>query len=267
MLVLSRKLGDKVVIGDSIVVTVIKIDRNQIRLGIEAPHDMPVYREEISPSRVLNERPRNKFTEWSIRYHAADPTGEHVRLGVAALHTAFPGSTISIEPAEPDGDTLNMTPPPGTSAEDVNRIAKQARTALKRIFQRYLPYHGWTIRYQTGQPQSSAVQRRLYALKRQFPGADVGVEHSDSSRDRLAIKHTGWANSDAKLSAFQAANVAMKEATSARIDELRHTDKALLSLLFQEALTPPAGNRHREPAGEGPEPDDYVRCDQYVLKF
>jgi carbon storage regulator len=50
MLVLSRKLGEKIVIGDNIVVTVVKIDRNQVRLGIEAPHDVPVYREEIAPS-------------------------------------------------------------------------------------------------------------------------------------------------------------------------------------------------------------------------
>jgi carbon storage regulator len=53
MLVLSRKLGEKIVIGDNIVVTVVKIDRNQIRIGIEAPHDVPVYREEIAPQRAL----------------------------------------------------------------------------------------------------------------------------------------------------------------------------------------------------------------------
>ncbi len=52
MLVLSRKLGEKIVIGDNIVVTVVKIDRNQIRIGIEAPGDIPVYREEIAPARV-----------------------------------------------------------------------------------------------------------------------------------------------------------------------------------------------------------------------
>jgi carbon storage regulator len=51
MLVLSRKLGEKIVIGDNIVITVVKIDRNQIRIGIEAPHDIPVYREEIAPER------------------------------------------------------------------------------------------------------------------------------------------------------------------------------------------------------------------------
>jgi carbon storage regulator len=52
MLVLSRKLGEKIVIGDDIVITVVKIDRNQIRIGIEAPHDVPVYREEIAPQRT-----------------------------------------------------------------------------------------------------------------------------------------------------------------------------------------------------------------------
>ncbi len=52
MLVLSRKLGEKIVIGDNIVITVVKIDRNQIRVGIEAPHDVPVYREEIAPQRT-----------------------------------------------------------------------------------------------------------------------------------------------------------------------------------------------------------------------
>jgi len=55
MLVLSRKLGEKIVIADNIVVTVVKIDRNQIRLGIEAPQDVPVYREEIAPGRSKTE--------------------------------------------------------------------------------------------------------------------------------------------------------------------------------------------------------------------
>lgn len=55
MLVLSRKLGEKVIIGDNIVLTIVKIDRNQIRLGIEAPSDVPVYREEIFPGNATHE--------------------------------------------------------------------------------------------------------------------------------------------------------------------------------------------------------------------
>src|SRR3954462_1117432 len=49
MLVLSRKLGERIVIGDRIVVTVVKGDRRQVRLGIEAPREIAVFREEIDP--------------------------------------------------------------------------------------------------------------------------------------------------------------------------------------------------------------------------
>ena len=49
MLVLSRKLNEKIVINGDIIVTVVKIDRNQVRIGIEAPGHVPVYREEILP--------------------------------------------------------------------------------------------------------------------------------------------------------------------------------------------------------------------------
>jgi carbon storage regulator len=51
MLVLSRKVGEKILVGDNIVLTVVKVDRNQIRLGIEAPKEVSVFREEIAPSR------------------------------------------------------------------------------------------------------------------------------------------------------------------------------------------------------------------------
>ena len=49
MLVLSRKLGESVVIGDRVVVTVLKLDNGQVRLGIEAPREIAVFREEIAP--------------------------------------------------------------------------------------------------------------------------------------------------------------------------------------------------------------------------
>jgi carbon storage regulator len=50
MLVLSRKLGQRFQIGQDVRVTIVKIDRNSVRIGIEAPGDVTVYREEIAPS-------------------------------------------------------------------------------------------------------------------------------------------------------------------------------------------------------------------------
>ena len=49
MLVLSRKLGEKIFIGETLCITVVDIDRGKIRLGIEAPRDVPIYRQELLP--------------------------------------------------------------------------------------------------------------------------------------------------------------------------------------------------------------------------
>ena len=47
MLVLSRKVNEKIVIDGGIVITVVKIEGGQVRLGIDAPSQVKVFREEI----------------------------------------------------------------------------------------------------------------------------------------------------------------------------------------------------------------------------
>lgn len=47
MLVLTRKLGEKIRIGDSITLTVVEVDRGKVRIGIEAPKDVRVMRDEL----------------------------------------------------------------------------------------------------------------------------------------------------------------------------------------------------------------------------
>jgi carbon storage regulator len=47
MLVLSRKLGEKIYISENICITVVDIDRGKIRLGIEAPREVPIFRQEL----------------------------------------------------------------------------------------------------------------------------------------------------------------------------------------------------------------------------
>ena len=47
MLVLSRKKNESIVIDDRIVITVVEIRGDKVRLGIEAPRDVPVHRSEV----------------------------------------------------------------------------------------------------------------------------------------------------------------------------------------------------------------------------
>lgn len=49
MLVLTRKMGEVVYIGDAIKITVVRIDETQVRLGIDAPRDTPIVRQELLP--------------------------------------------------------------------------------------------------------------------------------------------------------------------------------------------------------------------------
>lgn len=57
MLVLTRRVNESIVIGNDIVVTVLEIQRDSIRLGIKAPHDVEVNREEIF--RLLSEKTKD----------------------------------------------------------------------------------------------------------------------------------------------------------------------------------------------------------------
>ncbi|MBX9695321.1 MAG: carbon storage regulator [Cyanobacteria bacterium] len=47
MLVLSRKPGEKILIGENVTITIVRIGPNTVRLGIEAPRDMNIVRDEL----------------------------------------------------------------------------------------------------------------------------------------------------------------------------------------------------------------------------
>jgi carbon storage regulator len=56
VLVLSRKIGERILIGDKITVTVVKIGHGGVRIGVEAPTELSVVREELAQELERTER-------------------------------------------------------------------------------------------------------------------------------------------------------------------------------------------------------------------
>ena len=78
MLVLTRKLMEKLYIGDDICVTVVRLEGGQVRLGIEAPIEVAVVRAELVPDR-RQERPR-RAARLAVVEGAADRSEPDVKL-------------------------------------------------------------------------------------------------------------------------------------------------------------------------------------------
>jgi carbon storage regulator len=74
MLVLARRVGENILIGDDIVVTVLEMSRDQVRIGIRAPRSVSVHREEVYQEILLANR------------EAADErTGDEVVVAAATI--------------------------------------------------------------------------------------------------------------------------------------------------------------------------------------
>lgn len=60
MLVLSRKPGERILIGDQVQITIVRIGPNTVRLGIDAPREMNIVREELtekSEEKLVSSKP------------------------------------------------------------------------------------------------------------------------------------------------------------------------------------------------------------------
>lgn len=58
MLVLSRKIGERIAIGEDVFITVVHVEHNRVRLGIEAPRSVPIWRYELIGELDQEELPR-----------------------------------------------------------------------------------------------------------------------------------------------------------------------------------------------------------------
>lgn len=64
MLILSRRIGEKLIIGDNVTVTILAVKGNQVRIGIDAPRNVRVDREEVH-ERILKEEEARQNSEWA----------------------------------------------------------------------------------------------------------------------------------------------------------------------------------------------------------
>ena len=63
MLILVRRVGETIIIGDDIRITIVGVNRNQVRLGVEAPKEIPVHRSETADREKIGSR---RFLIFSI---------------------------------------------------------------------------------------------------------------------------------------------------------------------------------------------------------
>jgi carbon storage regulator len=124
MLVLSRRTGESVMVGDDVVVTVLEVRGDVIRLGINAPRTVQVHREEVY--RELQAANRDAAspsdTAVAVLSQLLLPPGPQARPGPSRR----PEPTLAAEPTLPAGPTLPAEralrpepaprpgPPPGT---------------------------------------------------------------------------------------------------------------------------------------------------------
>lgn len=109
MLVLSRRVGERLVIGDDIVVTVIEVRSDGVRLGIDAPRDVRVHRAEVLEALTAANADAAK---------ADDSTAAALRrLQPPAAGATAPGTTTPAAQADaPTTGTTPADPSAGTSS-------------------------------------------------------------------------------------------------------------------------------------------------------
>ena len=98
MLVLSRRERQRIKLGDSIIVTVVRVSGDKVRLGIEAPADILVLRDELeplaAPAAAKAAQVANPATADAADHMIADATANSI-ADVATPGAAVAGATVS----------------------------------------------------------------------------------------------------------------------------------------------------------------------------
>ncbi|CAN5862964.1 hypothetical protein BH23PLA1_BH23PLA1_36820 [soil metagenome] len=106
MLVLTRKLMEKLYIGDDITVTVVRMEGSQVRLGIEAPRHIPVVRAELDRRDSRAKPPPSPVPEVSA---VEEPAVTHERSRACYSAPAAPAKEVHQRQGRDDGPVQGST--------------------------------------------------------------------------------------------------------------------------------------------------------------
>lgn len=76
MLILTRRIGESIIIGDDITLTVLGIKGNQVRIGVNAPKSVSVHREEIY-QRIQQERTSDEPVNVDVSHYREDDSDDN----------------------------------------------------------------------------------------------------------------------------------------------------------------------------------------------
>lgn len=85
MLVLSRKVSEKILVGDDVVITVVRIGPNLVRLGIDAPGHMNIVREELADSKTVESESVHDDPHRTVEAHSNHVSTDEVVLLPSAV--------------------------------------------------------------------------------------------------------------------------------------------------------------------------------------
>ena len=100
MLVLSREKGERIMIGPDIVVTIVEVRGDKVRIGIDAPRNINVHREEIydaiNPDSPIKRRPKRVVTvQDKLKAQARQPAPDEGTLGGSTQEASGVGNVKS----------------------------------------------------------------------------------------------------------------------------------------------------------------------------
>ncbi len=107
MLVLTRKVDDKIMIGDDIELTVVRIDGNRVRIGINAPREMRILRGELAGAAGVSQPAEFELSE---REFAFAHQNAAARISAAkATEKSQPESQLFVGTVSEDGRKVQLT--------------------------------------------------------------------------------------------------------------------------------------------------------------